>query len=80
MKGFGEKLIKLRGKRSRNEVKNALGISLSALTMYENEERVPRDKIKLKIAKYYGTTVQQIFFTPKCHETRHNKESTYTQS
>ena len=31
-----EKLIKLRGKRSQEEVATAVGISKSALSMYEN--------------------------------------------
>lgn len=55
-------LIGLRGKKSREEVANALGISVSALSMYENGARVPRDEIKIKIATYYKRSVQYIFF------------------
>ena len=49
---------------------NAVNISISAVAMYENEERSPRDEIKLKLADYFGTTVQEIFFTQNCHEMR----------
>lgn len=55
-------LIKLRGDKTREEVSNDLKISISALQMYENCQRVPKDEIKIKIANYYGLTVQEIFF------------------
>lgn len=67
-KVIAEKLTKLRGEKSRSEVANALGISISALSMYENGERIPRDDIKIKIANYYGKTVEFIFFTYGVHE------------
>ena len=57
-----ERLVKARGKQRREDVANAIGISLSAITMYENGERTPRDEIKVKLANYYGTTVQALFF------------------
>ena len=65
MKGYGGNLKRLRGARSREEVARAVNISISAIAMYENEERSPRDEIKLKLANYFGTTVQEIFFTPE---------------
>lgn len=70
MKGYGRNLRRLRGDRSREEVANAVNISISAVAMYESEERSPRDEIKLRLANYFGTTVQEIFFTPECHEMR----------
>ena len=60
-KVMAEKLRKLRGNRSRQEVAEACGISVSALAMYEAGERVPRDEIKL--AKFYNRSVSYIFFT-----------------
>ncbi len=63
MKGYGSKLRELRGKRSREEVAGAVNISVSAIAMYENEERSPRDEIKLRLAEYFGESVQDIFFT-----------------
>ena len=58
----GNKLRELRGNRSREEVSAALGISKSALTMYELGYRNPRDVIKVLIADYYGVGVGDIFF------------------
>jgi putative transcriptional regulator len=60
---IAEILVTLRGNRSREEVAKALGISVSALQMYENAQRVPKDEIKLKIANYYGMSVESIFFS-----------------
>lgn len=65
---IAKKLIKLRGKKSRSEVAKAIGISVSALSMYENGERIPRDNIKIRLANYYGRTVNFIFFTNEEHE------------
>jgi DNA-binding XRE family transcriptional regulator len=66
-KSVAEKLRELRGTRSRECVARALGISVSAVTMYERGERVPRDDVKIKIADYYNKSVQEIFFDQKCH-------------
>lgn len=59
---IGQRLIKLRGNKTQEEVATALGISLSAIGMYERGERMPRDEVKIAIAKYFDTTVQAIFF------------------
>lgn len=61
-KKIGEKLVKLRGKKTQSEVAGAVGISTSALSMYECGERIPRDTIKVSIANYFGTTVESLFF------------------
>ena len=58
----GERLRKLRGSRSQEEVAAAIGISQSALCAYENDQRTPRDPIKVLIADYYRRSVQHIFF------------------
>lgn len=59
---IAERLIKLRGEKSRKLVANACGISISALAMYEQGERIPRDDIKIRLAKFYESTVESIFF------------------
>lgn len=59
---MAEKLKKLRGAIPRESVANAIGISVSALSMYETGKRIPRDDIKIKIAKFYGKSVSSIFF------------------
>ena len=61
-KEIGKRLVELRGSRSQKEVAAAIGISPSAYSMYENGERVPRDGIKMLLAKYYKTTVHKLFF------------------
>lgn len=61
-KEIGAQLTQLRGKTSQATVATALNISTSALSMYENGERVPRDEIKEALARYYRTTVGSLFF------------------
>ena len=61
---MAEKLRKLRGNKSRQEVADACNISTSALAMYEQGERVPRDEVKVRLANYYNRTVNYIFFAP----------------
>jgi len=36
--------------------------------MYENGKRIPKDDIKITLAKYYGSTVEAIFFEGQGHE------------
>lgn len=59
---IAKKLRELRGEKSREEVANAVHISVSALTMYETGARTPRDEIKVSLARYYDTTVGELFF------------------
>lgn len=59
---IGERLRMLRGEEPREAVCNDVGISYSALAMYETGERVPRDEIKVALARRYNTTVEAIFF------------------
>lgn len=61
-KKVAQKLTELRGERSLKDVAAANGISISALSMYEAGKRIPRDEIKVKLAKFYGTSVENIFF------------------
>ena len=64
---IGKRLRELRGNRTVQSVANEIGISRSALAMYEIGDRVPRDEIKLKLCNYYGVDIN-IFFTDKQHE------------
>lgn len=58
----GKRLVKLRGAKSREEVAKSNGISVSAIQMYENGLRIPRDEIKLRLSVYYGVGIEEIFF------------------
>ena len=61
-KTIGEKLVYLRGERTQSEVSHDLGISISALSMYETNRRVPRDEIKIRIADYYDVNICDLFY------------------
>lgn len=61
-KRMGQTLRSLRGAKKVADVANALGISRSALVMYERGDRVPRDEVKIRIAQYYGQPIQNLFF------------------
>lgn len=60
---YSRNLKDLRGNRTLEEVAKAVGISVSSLGMYETGKRIPRDDVKIRIAKYYQTTVAAIFFS-----------------
>lgn len=66
-KEIGSRLIQLRENLSREEVASAVGVSVSAISMYENGERIPRDAVKIKLAEFYHKSVQEIFFDQECH-------------
>ena len=66
---IGARLRSLRGETPRAVVADAVGVSVSALQMYENGARIPRDQTKMALADYYHTTVAAIFFNPEPHET-----------
>jgi transcriptional regulator with XRE-family HTH domain len=59
---IGERLRALRGERSQKEVAEAVGVTVMAVSLYESGERIPRDEIKLKLAKYYDTDVNSLFY------------------
>ena len=63
---IGNRLWRLRNARNESslDVSKALGISRSALQMYEAGIRLPRDDIKVKLAEYFGYSVQDLFFSP----------------
>ena len=67
-KEIGRRLVELRGDKTQKEVADSVDISVSALSMYENGERIPRDNIKIKLANYYNCPIG-IFFAPNSHET-----------
>lgn len=62
MNAVGKKLVKLRGKKSPEEVAKAIGVSLSSYIKYERGERNPSDSVKRRIADFYGRSVGYIFF------------------
>ena len=61
----GMKLKALRQARKKTQEQAAadLKITKSALSMYERDERMPRDEVKVRIAKYYGEPLETLFFS-----------------
>ena len=59
----GTILRKLRGDRTQEEIATALGITKSSWAMYERDERVPSDEVKIRIAKFFGKSVEELFYT-----------------
>lgn len=64
---FGKILRDLRGEKTQEEIAQAVGVTKSSWAMYEREERIPRDEVKIQIAKYFGKSVQDIFFRQSEH-------------
>ena len=64
----GAKLRELRGSKTQQEAAEGIGITKSALAMYERDERVPRDEVKVRIADYYGVSVLFLFFNGREHK------------
>ena len=65
---IAKRLVKLRGNRPKEVVANNLNISIRALESYEGAQRIPRDYVKLAIAKFYDSTVEAIFFEDELHD------------
>lgn len=69
MMSMGAMLRELRLGRNLTQEKVAddLGITKSSWAMYERGERVPRDEIKVRIARYFDVTIEDLFFKPIEH-------------
>ena len=59
---IGQRLRSLRGEKPIQKVAEDLGVSVSAISMWENGERLPKDDLKISLASYYGTSVQALFY------------------
>ena len=58
----GARLRLLRGDKTQTQVAADLQISKMQLSRYERGDRRPSDETKIRLARYYGTTVSAIFF------------------
>lgn len=59
----GTRLRRLRGARRQADVAEAVGVTTMAISQYESGQRMPQDKIKVRLANYYEQPVEQIFYT-----------------
>ncbi|MDD6937420.1 MAG: helix-turn-helix transcriptional regulator [Clostridiales bacterium] len=64
---MGKRLTQLRGDRTQSEIANAVGVSVSAIGMYESGKRVPRDGVKIALSNYFGVNIQTLFFDDEVH-------------
>lgn len=62
-----EKLTKLRGEKTVTEVARDLDITRQMLSAIEGGARTPSLELARKIAIYYSTTIEDIFFETKCN-------------
>lgn len=62
-KAIGRRLRELRGVfRKQDEVANATGIARATLSFYERGERIPTAENAAKLAAFYETSTDYIFF------------------
>jgi len=59
---IAKKVKEIRGNKPVEEVALFLGVTASAVMMYERGKRVPKDSVKVKYAEFSGENVQSIFF------------------
>ena len=62
---LGGYLKALRGNRTQKEVAEAVGVTAMAISQYEQGERIPNDEMKIKLARYFQRSVEEIFFPKK---------------
>ena len=58
----GKRLRALRGNRTLQNVSDETGLGVSALTMYELGQRMPRDEAKMILSEYYHVSIDDLFF------------------
>lgn len=59
---IGKRLIELRGEKTREEVAYFTKISCKSLESYERGYRMAMDCAKQRLARYYGVSVDSIFY------------------
>ena len=53
-KTIGSILRELRGDKTQEQIARDLGITKSSWAMYERDERVPRDEVKVRFENYFA--------------------------
>lgn len=59
---IGNRLKLLRGDKTMQQVADALGVTRNTICAYEQGKRRPSDEDKIRLARYYGVSVSDIFF------------------
>jgi putative transcriptional regulator len=71
--GKNLKMVELRGDRSQKVVAKDMKIPVSTYAMIESGHRFPRKDLQAKISRYYGVTVDELFFSQFDHVSRTKK-------
>lgn len=48
---------------TQEQLGKAIGVSKMAISKYESGDAVPNDDNKIKIARYFGVSVEELFYT-----------------
>lgn len=54
--------LRERSGKTQKELADIMDISISAISMYENGERIPSDKVKKQYALLFDVSIEDIFF------------------
>lgn len=58
------KQLRISKNETQKELAEAIGVSVMAVSKYENGLSVPSDDTKVKIARHYRVSVEWLFFKP----------------
>ena len=61
-KAIGDRLRQLRGDRTQAVVAEAVGVTDMAISQYEAGVRIPSDEMKIRLARYYEMSIEQLFY------------------
>lgn len=59
---LGEKLIALRGEKTRKQMAKEIGINVQIVQKWEKDYHYPRVEALFRLAKYYGITVSELLY------------------
>lgn len=68
-----KKLRKEKGMTQR-ELGEKIGMSQIAISLYENDRRVPKIRVAQKIANVFDKNIEDIFFDPKISKRKENND------
>lgn len=65
MHSVGDKIKELRTDKGETQAQlgQAIGVTAMAISKYESGEATPSDDNKVKLARHFGRSIQEIFFS-----------------
>lgn len=69
------KEIRKKHRITAKQLATAVGVSRSNISMIELGLRKPNIILAKRLADYFNTTIEDIFFTIDCHKTKQNKHT-----